>query len=85
MIKVRIRKNKEINEDYVYDTEDRLYELHKEIRRLEGIKVKLQKHLKYLNEKIKSFEDRFKPMSVNKILNFCNKINATAKGKLGEK
>ena len=85
MIKVRIKKNRsQVNED-TEDVENHLYELHKEIREMEGKKLKLQQELKYLSEKIKSMHRQTKPISIDKILKFCNNINATAKGQLGKK
>jgi TPP-dependent pyruvate/acetoin dehydrogenase alpha subunit len=88
MIKVRINKNRNLKEyeeikesDSVNKAENRLYELHKEIQRLEQQKIKIQYKIKNEIEQFKRVQDKFKKPSQDDLFRYCNRLNATSKGK----
>ena len=88
MIKVRINKNRNLKEyeeikesDNVNKAQDKLYELHKDIQKLEQQKIKIEYRIKNEIERFKTFQDKFKKPSQDDLFRYCNRLNATSKGK----
>lgn len=88
MIRVRVKKTSDVKEslstekpEHIKKTEDRLYELHKEIQELEQRKLLLQYRIKALSDKINNLQDRCKPPSQDELFKYCNRLISTSKGK----
>lgn len=88
MIKVRIKKNRNLKEyeeikksETIIKAEDKLYELHKEIQRLEQQKIKIEYKIKSEIERFKRVQGKFKKPSQDDLFRYCNRLNATSKGK----
>ena len=84
MVKIRVIKKIKENEEYLTDTQNHLYELNKEIRVLEGKKLKLQQELKYLEGKLKIVHTRFKPPSQDELFRYCDNLNRASKGRYND-
>lgn len=91
MVKIRITKKNKIEEyqeneeDHISKTQDRLYDLHKEIQELEQHKVKLQYRIKSYVQRIKSLQGKLKGPTNDELFQYCNHLNDVAKGKYKEK
>ena len=71
--------------DYIIKTEDRLYELHREIQELEEKKINLQYKIKHNIEKLKKLNLSFKRPSQSELFQYCNNLSKASKGSLNKK
>ena len=88
MIKVRVKRRKDLKEyeeikesESVNKSEDKLYELHKEIQKLEQQKIKIEYKIKNEIERFKRVRHSIKKPSQDDLFRYCNSLNATSKGK----
>ena len=90
-VRVKIQRDlkesptEEIQPDYIKKTEDRLYELHREIQELEETKLNLQFKIKQQIEKLKELTQSFKRPSQSELFQYCNNLSKASKGSLNKK
>lgn len=93
MSTIRIKVTKKLKEtnieetqpDHIKKTEDRLYELHREIEELEETKLNLQYKIKQYIEKLKKMTLSFKRPSQSELFQYCNNLSRASKGSLNKK
>lgn len=90
-LKIRIKRDlkesttEEPQPDYIIKTEDRLYQLHREIQELEETKLNLQYKIKQYLEKLKKMSLSFKRPSQSELFQYCNNLSKASKGSLNKK
>ena len=91
MKRIRIKRRSDLIEyrnqeepDYIRKTEDKLYELHREIQELEERKINLQYKIKQQIEKLKALEQPSKQPTQNELFQYCNNLSKASKGSLNK-
>ena len=94
-LRIRIKKNVELDRKdlnlevkkkeyagYVKDTQDKLYDLHRELQDLEQKKIILQSQINDLIERGKNLKQQQRSPSTGELFNYCDQLIKTSKGKL---
>ncbi len=91
MKRIRINRRPDLIEyrneeepDYIKKTEDKLYELHREIQELEERKISLQYKIKQHVERLKALERSIKQPTQNELFQYCNNLSKASKGSLNK-